>query len=74
MASFCKSETHDWSLPAISPKISDKNTLFKSAKMINLATSFVSPIFKVASKIVIQHNISPFIYLHVKHKANSLPG
>ena len=52
MASFCKSETHDWCLPAISPEISDKNT-FKSAKMINLATSFVSAIFKVAPKIVI---------------------
>ena len=53
MASFCKSETHDWCLPAISPEINDKNTFFKSAKMINLATSFVSAIFKVAPKIVI---------------------
>ena len=45
----------------------------KSAET-NLLTSFVSPICKVTSKTAIQHNISPFTYLHVRHEANPSPG
>ena len=53
-------------IPTISPEKSAKNTFFKSAEAINLVTFFVSPMFKVTSKIAIQYNISPFIYLHIR--------
>ena len=61
-------------IPTISPEKSGKNTFFKSAETINLVTSFVSPICKVTSKTAIQYNISPFIYLHIRHEANPSPG
>ena len=46
----------------------------KKSAETNLVTSIVSPICKVTSKTAIQHNISPFIYLHVRHETNSSPG
>ena len=61
-------------IPTNSTEKSGKNTFFKSAKTINLVTSFVSPISNVTSKTAIQHNIPPFIYLYVRHEANSSPG
>ena len=60
-------------IPTISPEKSGQNT-FKSAETVNLVTSFLSLIGKVTSKIAIQYNISPFMYLHVRHETNLSPG
>ena len=56
--------------PTISLEKGGKNTFFKSAKMINLVTSFMSPKCKVTSKISTEYNI----YLNIRHEANSSPG